>query len=293
MRSDPELVMLAVLEVGDYCCHETIEFRRKIKMNIYEYMSVGQDEKPLDRIVTDGGFCSIFRHIACIGDSLSSGEFESRDQDGKPGYHDMYEYSWGQYIARSAGCKVYNFSRGGMTAKEYVEHFAEDNGFWNEDKLCEAYIIALGVNDVMKPGMELGSISDIDVEDYRKNAENFAGYYAQIIQKIKKMQPRAKFFLVSMPRYGDDDDTKRKEYRDLLEDLAGFFDRTYLIDLFTYAPEYNEEFAEKFFLGHMTPTGYVFTARMIESYIDYIIRKNPKDFSQVGLIGTELYYSVE
>lgn len=262
-------------------------------MDVYEYMNVKIGENPLDRIVTDGGFCAIFRHIACIGDSLSSGEFESTDKDGNKGYHDFYEYSWGQYIARSCGCKVYNFSRGGMTAKEYVENFAEQNGFWNEDKLCEAYIIALGVNDIFGCGMDIGSIKDINVDDYQKNTESFAGYYASIIQRIKAMQPRAKFFLVSMPRYGNDADVKRKEHRDLLEDLTVFFDRTYLIDLFTYAPEYNEEFREIYFLGHMTPTGYVLTARMIESYIDYIIRKNPKDFAQVGFIGTDLYYSSE
>ena len=34
-------------------------------MDIYEYMSVAENEKPLDRIVTDGGFCAIFRTIAC------------------------------------------------------------------------------------------------------------------------------------------------------------------------------------------------------------------------------------
>ena len=40
----------------------------------------------------------------------------------------------------------------------------------------------------------------------------------------------------------------------------------------------------------MTPTGYILTARMIESYIDYIIRKNQKDFAEVGFIGTELSF---
>ena len=34
-------------------------------------------EKPLDHLPPDGGFCGIFRTIGCIGDSLSSGEFES------------------------------------------------------------------------------------------------------------------------------------------------------------------------------------------------------------------------
>ena len=262
-------------------------------MNLLEYMSVGENEKPLDRIVTDGGFCSIFRTIGCIGDSLSSGEFESKKPDGTKAYHDFYEYSWGQFIARSAGCKVYNFSKGGMTAKVYMEEFADANGFFGRDKLCQAYIIAFGVNDLLGRKMEVGSVADICKDDYTKNAQTFAGYYAQIIQKLKLLQPRAKFFLVSMPREREDTYQKRKECRDLLQSFTEFFDRTYLIDLFEYAPVYDDAFKQKYFLGHMTPTGYVLTARMIESYIDYIIRKNPKDFSQVGLIGTDLYFEKE
>ena len=94
------------------------------------------EEKPLERMVNDGGFTGIFRTIGCIGDSLSSGEFESTDpEQTQKGYHDYFEYSWGQYIARAAGCKVWNFSRGGMTAKEYWNSFAEANDYWNPDKL--------------------------------------------------------------------------------------------------------------------------------------------------------------
>ena len=263
-------------------------------MNIFEYMNVGENEKPLDRIVTDGGFCSIFRTIACIGDSLSSGELEAIRKDGSKYYPDFYEYSWGQFIARSSGSKVYNFSRGGMTAKWYMESYAEENGFWDLEKRCQCYIIALGVNDYLNQQMELGSLSDIDKEDYTKNQKTFAGYYAQIIQRIKIMQPRAKIFLVSMPNEGENEyPEKRKSHRDLLSEITTYFDRTYLIDLFTYAPKYDEGFKRKYFLGHMTPAGYVLTARMIESYIDYIIRKNPEDFAQVGFIGTDLYYKPE
>ncbi len=261
-------------------------------MNIYEYMSVSENEKPLDRIVTDGGFCAIFRTIACIGDSLSSGEFESLKPDGTKRYHDFFEYSWGQFIGRSCGSKVYNFSQGGMTAKTYMESFADAKGYWDRNKLAQAYIIALGVND-MNHGQELGSVSDINLDDYTKNAQTFAGYYGQIIQKIKSLQPRAKIFLVSMPRHGDEKDEKRKAWRELLEELTKVFSRTYLIDLYNYAPVNDEAYAKTFRLGHMTPTGYVLTARMIESYIDYIIRKNPQDFNQVGFIGTDLYYETE
>lgn len=261
-------------------------------MNIYEYINGVENEKPLDRIVTDGGFCAIFRTIACIGDSLASGEFESYKPDGSRRFHDFYEYSWGQFMARSCGNTVYNFSRGGMTAKEYMESFADKMGFWDRNKLAQAYIIALGANDISS-GDEIGSTADICKEDYTKNAPTIAGYYAQIIQKIKTLQPRAKIFLVSMPQGDDQKDPKRKQFRDLLDEFTKIFNRTYLIDLFTYAPINDEEYKSKFRLGHLTPTGYVLTARMIESYIDYIIRKNPKDFAQIEFIGTDLYYLPE
>ncbi len=260
-------------------------------MNIFEYISIAENEKPLDRMVSDGGFCSIFRTIACIGDSLSSGEFESKNSNGKSIYHDFYEYSWGQFIGRNCGSKVYNFSQGGMTAKNYIEEFANKNGFWGKDKLSQAYIIALGVNDIICQNHPLGSVNDVCFDDYTKNAQTFAGYYAQIIQRIKEMQPRAKIFLVSIPRDGKENDKKREMHRNLLKEFTKIFENTYLIDLFEYAPMYNDEFQEIFFLGHMTPTGYVLTARMIESYIDFLIRKNPDEFKQVGFIGTDLYYN--
>lgn len=91
-----------------------------------------EGEKPLDNIVTNGGFCGIFRTVACIGDSLSSGEFEGFI-NGHPAWYDCYEYSWGQYMARDTGTKVYNFSKGGMTAREYCETFAKESGYWNKE----------------------------------------------------------------------------------------------------------------------------------------------------------------
>ena len=87
-------------------------------MDIKDYFP--ENEQPLDRLVEDGGFCSIFRTFACVGDSLSSGEFQIPRNDGsekKWSYYDMFEYSWGQFMARTLGSKVYNFSKGGMTAR--------------------------------------------------------------------------------------------------------------------------------------------------------------------------------
>ncbi len=39
-------------------------------MNLDLFFPCDPDEKPLDNPVTDGGYCGIFRTIACIGDSL-------------------------------------------------------------------------------------------------------------------------------------------------------------------------------------------------------------------------------
>ncbi len=259
-------------------------------MTLQDMIHPCETEKPLDHLVQDGGFCSIFRTIGCIGDSLSSGEFESLDADGNRGYHDMFEYSWGQYIARSCGSTVYNFSRGGMTAKEYCNSFAEAMDYWNPDKLCQAYIIALGVNDLFGFCQDVGSIDDLK-EVYNDNSDTFAGHYGKIIQRLRAMRPDAYFFLMTMPNEGEFDDDKRRlqkqKHRELLFAMSERFPRTYVIDLYTYAPIYDADFRRRFYMsGHLNPAGYRLTAYMVESYIDYIIRHNPEDFKQVGFIGT-------
>lgn len=253
------------------------------------------DEKPLDNMVSDGGFCGIFRTIGCIGDSLSSGEFESVDADGTKGYHDCFDYSWGQYIARMAGCKVYNFSKGGMTAEEYVKNFADLQNFWSTDKLCQAYIIALGVNDILNHCSELGSIADIDTENPENNAKTFAGYYGTIISRYKKIQPRAKFFIVAPPRCDEPEcNLDTDKVCALLYKIAGLFENIYVIDLCKFGPVHDEDFKRKYYLGgHMNPMGYLLTAKIMCSYIDYIIRHNMEDFKTVGLIGTPYDYTEE
>ena len=256
------------------------------------------EERPLDNITPDGGLSAIFRTICCVGDSLSSGEFESLDENGNKGYHDYFEYSWGQYMARHIGAKVYNFSRGGMTARESGKSYGNLKGFWNPDFSSQAYIIALGVNDMnvvncAENDLEFGSIADIDLNDWKNNKKTFAGYYAQIIQRYKEIQPKAKFFLMTMPNDEPNNDEHVKNWKmhaDLLYELADMFDNTYVIDLFKYAPVYDDTFKKHFFLsGHMSAAGYVFTARMVESYLDYIIRHNPDDFRQIGFVGTPFH----
>ena len=255
-------------------------------MDIRKFMK--QDgEKPLDNIVSNGGFTSIFRTIACVGDSLASGEFDTL-MDGKRDYFHDFDYSWGQFMARDTGSKVYNLSRGGMTAMEYYTSFAGEKGFWDEEYKAQAYVIALGANDITRAlagGTGMGEVDDID-----KETDTFASYYARIIRKYKEIEPRARFFVVTMPR-GLRDDTLSDKHREIMYAMAEKFDNCYVIDLREYGPEIDEEYRKNFFIaGHRTATGYRLTALMVESYIDYIIRNNPEDFKQVSFIGTPYYY---
>ncbi len=248
-----------------------------------------ENEKPLDNLVSDGGFVGIFRTIACIGDSLSSGEFQVKSTaDGSWMYLDKFDYSWGQYLARMAGSTVYNFSRGGMKAVEYRRTFANAMGYWSRKLAADAYIIALGVNDIYNAKLPIGSTSDICHEDYERNADSFIGNYAYIIQRYREMAPDAPFFLMTTPNQPTRGSEEILMLRDAIYALAKEFENCYVIDLYEYAPVYDEEFRKKFFLnGHMSAAGYLFTAKMVASYIDYIIRHNMESFKLAGLAHTE------
>ena len=248
-------------------------------------------EKPLENLVGAYSNTAVFRRIAFIGDSLSSGEFETVDENGNRGYHDLYEYSWGQYIARKNGLTAYNFSRGGMTAKWYLDSFADENDLWNRDKACQAYVIALGVNDVCNAGMKIGTAEDITATEF-DGERPFISYYAEIISRYKQLSPDAKFFFVTVPDEGEKQDkAKALGVRDALYALAAYFDNSYVLDLYEYGPVYDDAFRAQYFLhGHMNPMGYILTAKLIDSYIDYIIRHNPADFCNVAFIGTDIQY---
>ncbi len=242
-------------------------------------------ERPLKRPIDNGGYTAIFRSICCIGDSLSSGEFVSLNSYGSYNYHDMYEYSWGQFLSRACGSRVYNFSKGGMTAKAYSE-FADTNGFWDKKYASQGYILALGVNDIINKNQPVGELNDI-----YGDCDSFSRYLGQIILSYKQISPDARFFLVTMPR--ENESRKRREikkaHRRLIYEMAKHFENTYVIDLFKYAPVYDKKFKENYYLlNHMNPMGYVYTARLIGSYIDYIIRHNMSDFKEVGFIGTDI-----
>lgn len=254
-----------------------------------------ETKNPLENLLADGGNCAIFRTIGVIGDSLSSGEHESRT-DGKNGYHDYYEYSWGQFIARACGSTVYNFSAGGMAAHYFMNEYKQKDrlNICAEGKKCQAYIVALGVNDInccnnKDDSLEFGSIDDAKIENTELCPHTVAGYMGQIMRLIKSVEPKARIFLMTMPRDSENEQNElRDKHRELMYQLAEMFEFTYVIDLRKYAPIYDDEFRRRYNLGyHMNAMGYLFTAKMVMTYIDAIINEKPEDFVQVGFIGRE------
>lgn len=220
------------------------------------------------------GLASIFRTWGFIGDSLSSGEHEYYDADGKKRYVDLYEYSWGQMICRATGATGDNYSQGGETAGGWIKHFWEDlnnknGGIDAKASPKQAYIIALGVNDRGR---------GVPMEEFEAN-------YCGIIDRVMSIQPKAKFFLVTMPR----DNQNREPHNEIIRKIADKYDNAYVIDIHKYGPNYADPaFRELYFLGgHMNAAGYQFTAWMFMNYIDWIIRHNPADFAEVAFIGTE------
>ncbi len=242
-------------------------------------------EGPLDELKYHGGFFGIFRTVACVGDSLSSGEMESLDEAGNRGYHDYYEYSWGQYMARAAGNTVHNFSRGGMTAVEYLESFGEARGFWNPELAAQAYIFALGVNDLYGRKQTLGTADDVDIDTTEGPIpDTFAGYYGRLLAKYRAISPKARLFLMSMPQGGSFDQLK-VDHANLLHDIAAKVPFCYVIDLTRHAPAHDATFNRYFNLGgHLNAAGYMLTAWQTMTYIDWIIRNNPEDFTQAAFI---------
>ena len=189
---------------------------------------IGASEQPLDIIKETCGFAGIFKQIGVIGDSLASGEFESHDENGNIVYTDMYEYSWPAVLERITGTKYNNYSRGGMTAREYVQSWADTNGFWQWN---QAYIIALGNNDSFVFGHPLGSVKDVNADCPQDNGDTFFGNMGKIVSKLKTIEPNARVFVVTPQLRGEACDNDIRYIASELAKLCDMFEFTYLLDM--------------------------------------------------------------
>lgn len=237
--------------------------------------------EPLEYISDNTGMLDLFLNVGCIGDSLASGECCSR-KDGVVSYHDIYKYSWGQFLARKTGNTYYNFSQGGLRTKTWLNSQYATQCF-DGNHNCQAYIIGLGQND-KNNNVPIGTISDIDDYDYSLNPDTFIGNYGKIIQKIKEVVPKAKIFILTdyisvMETTG---------YNQAIRDIAEHFSNVYLLDLYRYGQATYKKISALVRQGHYSAYGYKLCAMTIASYINHIILSNPEEFAEIEFIDTDL-----
>ena len=227
----------------------------------------------------------VFDTVGVIGDSLASGECAYKD-NGTTRYVDLYNKSWGQFMARDSGNTYYNFSKGGLTTRSW---FTTTEGYptaSDGNHKCKAYIIGLGVNDQRLGSDYVGTSADINLNDYTQNADTFYGNYAKIIQTMKEQQPKAKFFLFTVPNSS----TSYDNINTAIRYMATIFDNVYVIDLrLNYINFYQGDVFIRNNLrsGHYNAIAYEYMAKMIEQWISQYIYDNYEEFEQVEFIGTD------
>jgi len=233
--------------------------------------------------VTIPNLYKTFLHVGIVGDSLASGESAYKD-NGNVRYIDLYQHSWGQYMARASGNTYYNFSEGGLTTRSWLTSsyglsLATDG---NHD--CECYICGLGVNDYNTLGQNyIGTINDINDADYNQNADSFYGNYGKIIQILKARSPKAKFFLVTIPNYGD----LIAAYNTAITNIANHFDNVYLLNLNDVRDKYfNGLIYNSRRSGHYNAIAYEYMSEIIIDKINKYMYDNYSEFLQVEFINT-------
>lgn len=145
---------------------------------------------------------SMFPRFGVIGDSYASGVIY-------PDADHHYRMSWPQILARENGCIGVNYSRGGMTTKQFIT-----NTTWGLPRLeaditagypCGLYLLCLGINDSNGSntwgGLSiLGSSSDVNASNPDANADTFWGNYCRIISHIKAAAPDARICICTFKR---------------------------------------------------------------------------------------------
>ena len=260
------------------------------------YLAISQADKydptdPYCRIDCAPSFITMFRTIACIGDSLTVGGFNttSPNENGAT----IKAFSYPENMKKMTGADVKNFGEGGTTAAHPTVS-ENDRSWWgtmlNDQDVgmaftetgYDAYIIALGTNDIIKNGSFTGTVDASGVEDKSTSV----GGYCEIIQKIKEVQPKAVIFVVTISRYRNTAET-RAEANAKIKAIADYYD-CYVIDLENHDVGNFDTYYKNG--SHNNALGYNLRARQYIAYIDWIIANNLDDFQNVQFIGTNYDY---
>lgn len=229
-------------------------------VNVFDAIRAKKDEL---YVSSGNDFIKIFKSIAVIGDSLSSGEIVTNAEGGGYNFNDCYDYSWLSFIARNYNFEVMHYSRGGMTTASWYQ------GYSNNIKKMDCYIIALGTND------------------YNQNVpfDQFKANYKKIIERVRECNPNSCIFTMSL--YEDElKENKignRKNYNDIIKEISKEYELCYYIDFVhntDYICKWNDFYC---YGGHYNTIGYFYISEEIKRLINKQIELNIKEFSRFSL----------
>jgi hypothetical protein len=225
-----------------------------------------------------------FRTIGAAGDSLASGEVCSNNTSDTN--HDMFEHSWLQYMARQCGFTGINFSSGGLSARTWLTH---TNGLPKariEANKCNCYIIGLGANDMnFDESTYLGTASDIGT-----NADTFYGNYSRIIEQLKIVQPKAKFFLLTLSWLYTETNpyiSYSAHINEAVRTISQRYSNCYVIDLEHDDFYYTADVQGNMRSGHYNAIGYNMMGKHLAQLIGKYMYEHQSEFRQIEFIGTE------
>lgn len=231
-------------------------------------------------------YAAIFHKIGFIGDSLSSGIIDN-DYTSQT-ILSCYPYSWPQRMCAMLGVEGINYTRGGLTAKTWLETYGNDS-LLGVDKTAQrvaafsttpqqAYIIALGVNDfsdINKGTYNVGNADNIEPSS-SNDEESYIGYMSAIIKKIRVVNPQSFIFVSTLPKSG----VVYAQMNVQIRKLKDIYNNLFIVELEPYASLYaSNAFKKRYFKGtHMTAIGYEYTSQLMATLIDEIIvRETEKD----------------
>ena len=218
----------------------------------------------------------VFTKGLFIGDSLTSGTF-NHNEGGTMQYEVIPEHSYPAVLGRNIGCEVTNKGDGGQTCTTWWQRHQDDTDYDGHD-FC---IIQLGVNDV---GKQTGGWNS----DSTTNLIN-------IINKVKAENNKIKVFVATIipssyykginSTTGGSYDDASQAIRDAVASLAD--PNVILVDI----ARYGHTGATYYSNGHLNALGYQRLAQDYISYLSWIIKETPTQFTQTAFIGTNMSYN--
>lgn len=189
--------------------------------------------------------------IACIGDSLTEGDY---GVFGKRGIANVNEKGYPYFLAKSTGATVLNYGKCGYTSTTYLEYYKSGAIDVNNTDII---LVMLGTNGGLDPKNDVQGNKD----------------YLSLISRLKNDAPLAKIVLITPPHVTSDPTMSNCGYQKNIDSAIPVVKRLAaesglpIIDMATY----DEFCAENEYLYqandglHFTEVGYRVMAEFIES----------------------------